>query len=127
MRDSQIWVCLCHWSCSPPVTPRSRCSHGVNSKVFGRGIQKSEIAETSMAAHSGDLIGVRKRACHCISGGPGQGAMREVTSGAASLTHSETVGNAEIRIRKGRVMTIGRHQAPRKEMSDSGIYGPVIV
>ncbi len=31
------------------VTPRSRCSHRVHSRVFGRGIQESEFTQIRMA------------------------------------------------------------------------------
>jgi hypothetical protein len=42
------------------VTPRSRCSHGVNSKVFGRGIQESEIAELHISPPHTDPPWYRK-------------------------------------------------------------------
>ena len=58
------------------VTPRSRCSHGVYSRVFGRGIQESEIAELHISRTHTDLTLVSKWAYHCIGGSPGEGAMK---------------------------------------------------
>jgi hypothetical protein len=37
------------------VTPRCRCSHRANSKVFGRGIQESEVTESRMARPLGQF------------------------------------------------------------------------